>query len=140
MIKPDGTAEVIESDQTRFTDANQPGIYRLVSRKDGQDRTGADNSESQIAFAVNVDRAESETTAIPIEQLEMFEVKVGEQETASSELAQMRTTMDRDIENRQKFWKWLIVAAIFFLIGETWLAGQTASRASVNQRLSGEIN
>ncbi len=140
MIKPDGTAEVIDSDQTRFTDTNQPGIYRLVSRTVGQDRTGSENSQSQIAFAVNVDRAESETAAIPIEQLEMFEVKVGEQETASSELAQMRTTMDRDIENRQKFWKWLIVAAIFFLIGETWLAGQTASRAIVNQRLSGEMN
>jgi uncharacterized membrane protein YraQ (UPF0718 family) len=58
----------------------------------------------------------------------MFAVKVGEQETAATELAQMREMRDRDIESSQKVWKWLIVAALILLIGEILLAGQTDSR------------
>jgi len=86
------------------------------------------DSNRPLQFAVNVDRAESETVAIPIESIEMFEVNVGEQETATNELAQMRVMRDRDIESRQKVWKWLIVAALILLIGEILLAGKTGSR------------
>ena len=77
----------------------------------------------------------------------MFEVKIGEQETAAVELAQMREMRDRDIENRQKFWKWLIVAAILLLIAETWLAGRTSGRMLAGQNtlhssqgITGELN
>lgn len=155
MIKPDGTREVIEADQTRFVGNDQPGIYRLVSSIAPTDRQPQESDQAKPAhnggaisdtlFAVNVDRAESETAAIPIAQIEMFEVKVGEQETAASELAQMRDMRDRDIENRQKVWKWLIVAAIVLLIGETWLAGRTGTKMLADEStfpsrgLSGEM-
>ena len=101
---------------------------------------------SQTSFAVNVDRAESITATIPIENLEAFEVKIGEQKTASTELAQMRQMRDRDIENRQKAWKWLILGAIVLLIAETWLASRTETKMiagnqnpnDLPSRLSGE--
>jgi len=54
---------------------------------------------------------------------------VGEQETAASERSQMRAMLDRDIEDRQKIWKWLIVAAILLLMFETWLAARTSSKS-----------
>ena len=176
MIKPDGSKEVIEATQSRFAAVDQPGIYRLVSMTGdwnaNQSQTSqtqaqanlaksetdapsapdlASNSKPQIesCFAVNVDRAESRTAAIPVEALETLGVKIGEQKTASVELAQMRQMRDRDIENRQKTWKWLILSAIVLLIGETWLASRTESQMLAGQanqtndlssRLSGETS
>lgn len=138
MFKPDGSQEVVELEQTRFENVDQPGVYRLKSTMtdrtsvSGPDQPSLDSArsiiDSEFTFAVNVDRAESETAPIPVEQLEMFSVKVGEQTAASVELAQLREMRDRDIEDQQKVWKWLIVAAILILIVETWLAGRTATR------------
>ena len=140
MIMPDGIEEIIDAGQTSFQ-AEQPGIYRLVSQS-----PETDEDANQFTFAVNVDRAESQTAMIPVERLEMFDVNIGEQQTASSELAQMRAKRDRDIENDQQIWKWLIVAAIILLIAETWLAGRTAQRMtksksafSSSTELSGEV-
>jgi hypothetical protein len=139
MSKPDGSQEVVELEQTRFVEVDQPGVYRLKSTvTDGRttptqsDQPSVDSARSivdrEFTFAVNVDRAESESGPIPVEQLEMFSVKVGEQTAASVEMAQLREMRDRDIEDQQKVWKWLIVAAIVILIAETWLAGRTATR------------
>ena len=41
-------------------------------------------------------------------------------------------TLDRDIEDRQKIWKWLIVAAILLLMFETWLAARTSSKSKLS--------
>ncbi|MDG2181151.1 MAG: BatA domain-containing protein [Mariniblastus sp.] len=137
MVKPDGTREAVATDAGVFSETDQPGIYRLIS--DGGDSVGGDSSadagrsgKEEVLFAVNVNRSESSTTAIPLEQIEMFSVNVGEQETAASERAQMRSMLDRDIEDRQKIWKWLIVAAILLLMFETWLAARTSSRSKLS--------
>ncbi|MFK7767630.1 MAG: VWA domain-containing protein [Mariniblastus sp.] len=144
LIKPDGSRHPVEQTQSRFDNVDLPGIYRLASatgtQKAGVAKTEKAETEKEdgnasgkaelylASFAVNVDRSESQTEAIPVEKIEMFEVKVGEQETASSELSQMREMRDREIEGQQKVWKWLIVAALLLLIGETWLAGRTATK------------
>ena len=153
MIKPDGSREVVDAGQTRFVGADQPGIYRLVSiNPSGQDGSivssdpDSSSTTTELLFAANVDRAESETSAIPVSQIEMFEVQVGEQVAATSELAQMREMRDRDIEDRQKIWKWLILAAIVLLIIETWLAGRTGLKTVAEETvipssgLSGELS
>lgn len=131
--KPDGSREAVPAEAGNFEQTDQPGIYRLISGTgnsvdDEAKTTGDAQVRDEVLFAVNVNRSESETTAIPLEQIEMFSVNVGEQETAASERAQMRSMLDRDIEDRQKIWKWLIVAAILLLIFETWLAARTSSR------------
>ena len=41
---------------------------------------------------------------------------------------------DVELESRQKLWKWLIVAAVGFLIAETWLAGRTDRIGAKNNR------
>ena len=106
---------------------------------DKNENSERQTTKSKLLFAVNIDRAESNTEVIPVEQLEMFQVKVGEQKRASTDLALMREIRDRDIEDRQKFWKWLIVAAIVLLIGETWLASRTESRAVAGGSGAGEF-
>ncbi|MDA7905645.1 BatA domain-containing protein [Mariniblastus sp.] len=137
VVKPDGTREVIPADSASFSQTDQPGIYRLIDNdKDSAGSESEVNAEPRgkeaMLFAVNVNRSESATTAIPLEQIEMFSVNVGEQETAASERAQMRLMLDRDIEDRQKIWKWLIVAAILLLLFETWLAARTSSRSKLS--------
>ena len=129
IIKPDGSEEAIDDDQTRFSETDCPGIYRLLS---GQS-TGPASGPDSIAFAVNVDSAESESTPISLEQFESLEVNIGEQPTASNELAQMRELRDRELENQQKLWKWLIVSAILLLFGETWLASRTEKVLTATQ-------
>ena len=124
MIKPDGNREVVASDQTKFVDTDIPGIYRLVPSSTSD---AADSQE--YLFAVNMARMESESGAIPVEQLEVFGLRVGEQPSATEEMAQLREMRDREIENRQKFWKWLIVGAILLLLGETWLASRTETKS-----------
>ena len=145
MTGPDKTQVKIDRDQTTFADTGIPGIYRLSdgnkkSETAAKERDVVESDDSaspvdvgiaaasDVLFAVNVDRAESETVAIPIEQLEMLELNIGRQESGKMELAQLRLLRDREIEDRQKMWKWLIVAALVLLVGETWLAGRTAVR------------
>ena len=139
MTRPDKTQVKIGRDQSTFDETDIPGIYRLsYGNKTGEikkdvstqadDVRSQENGNADALFAVNVDRAESETVPIPIEQLEMLEINVGRQQSGSLELAQLRQMRDREIENRQKMWKWLIVAALVLLIAETWLAGRTAVR------------
>ncbi len=159
MQKPFGSPVKLGPNQTEFDDIDVPGIYRLDFADTVIANSSETNSDAQedeplsepgagsgiqrpmrqnasMKFAVNVDRAESETAAIPVEQIEMFNVKVGEQETAVTELAQMREMRDRDIENQQKAWKWLIVAALLLLIGETLLAGKTEDRLLASENVS----
>lgn len=137
MVKPDGVSEAIASGVEAFSETDQPGIYRLISvgndsGGENLDATANGSGKEDVLFAVNVDRSESATTAIPLEQIEMFSVNVGEQETAASERSQMRAMLDRDIEDRQKIWKWLIVAAILLLMFETWLAARTSSKSKLS--------
>ena len=43
---------------------------------------------------------------------------------------QLRQMHNIELENRQKLWRWLILAAIGILILETWLAGRSSQRRS----------
>lgn len=117
--------------KAKAADTNQSGDAEPAIDESSIETNQA--SITQANFAVNVDRSESLTEAIPVEKIEMFEVKVGEQKTASSELSLMREMRDRELEGQQKFWKWLIVAALMLLIGETWLAGRTATKMLANE-------
>jgi hypothetical protein len=36
-----------------------------------------------------------------------------------------------ELENRQKLWRWFILATVLVLLVETWLAGWTARRTGV---------
>ncbi|MEM7782226.1 MAG: BatA domain-containing protein [Planctomycetota bacterium] len=116
MVAPDGTRFLIDDAQENFEETGRPGIYTL------------ETGNSQTLFAVNLSRAETEVDSLPIEQVEVFGVKTGTQQTASEELSQLRDMKDKEIEGQQKLWKWLIMAAMILLIGETWLAGRTANR------------
>lgn len=124
VIKPNGCLCDVESKATRFRGTTQPGIYRLTTESDSGEVS------PELVFAVNVDRRESQTDVMAVEQIERLGVQVGLQTTAASEVAQLREIRDQELESQQQIWKWLIVAAIAILIFESFYSGWKSSQST----------
>lgn len=110
--KPDGTeAKVAAGEQ--FSGADLPGIYTI--------------SAGQLTqrFAVNLDPGESRTAPLPVEELERLRLplKAPSLELVKQEEKKRLRLQAAELEQRQKLWRWLIVAALVVLMMETWLAG-----------------
>lgn len=95
--------------------ATTPGLYRF---------------EGGPTLAVNGDPAESQLAPLPEDQLAALalptKAAAGAAQNADARAAIAAT------ENRQKLWRWLAGAAVFFLLVETLLAGRL-SRAGAAQ-------
>ena len=112
------TLSVEDDDITRFDQTNEPGIYTVTS------------IEPPYHFAVNLNAAESDTTAMPAEELEQLGVAVGKKQKKATkdDDEHQRRLLAKELESRHKIWRWLIVAAIVILVIETILAGRFARR------------
>lgn len=97
-----------------------PGYYIIEEmQKDGESR-------ELLSFAVNVPPEESKTAQVELEQF----VAAGVPMTPinSDEIKQpltaheKRQLLNRELEEKQQIWKWLLSGAIFFLLLETGLA------------------
>jgi hypothetical protein len=119
--KPDGRDVKLPAGTRQFTQTDQPGVYRLQAGTD------------EVQFAVNVSPAESDTTPLDLTQLEQLGVRMGEDLTRDEKLARERQKRDTELEDQQKVWRWLIVAVLGALIGETWWAGRAARQATAVQ-------
>ena len=114
----------LDSDEIEFTQTETPGIYSIET-----DAQLVENGRGASArFVVNLDADESNTSPLPSEELEALGVSVSQEsgtaaESNSAELTeQERQMQDRELEGQQKFWRWLVLAALGFLITETWLS------------------
>ena len=121
FIGPDETETLVAPDETSFTATASPGIYTVASA------TGAPR------FAVNLQPRESRTDPMPDTQLESAGVRLHKKTLAqdidaAGAAALQRQLRSQELESRQKFWRWLIMGAIAFLLIETWLAGSLANR------------
>ena len=71
---------------------------------------------------------------MPLDQLEALGVKLdaatNPTQSPESLEEQQRQLRIAELENKQRFWQWLIVAAIAVLVIETWLASAVAQRVS----------
>ena len=116
--RPDGT-EVRPGAVTAFGDTARPGIYTFTSQTSTQ------------RFAVNLDPAESRTGPLLTETLERLGVpmKPPVLETRVTP-EQQRRLQAAELEQRQKFWRWLLVGALVFLVLETWVAGRLTRGAA----------
>lgn len=119
--KPDGAEVPLAAGQTRFSQTDQPGIYEIVG------------AEPPARFAVNLAPAESRTAPLSPDALEHLGVPLRYEPVHASERAEARRRQVHvsELENRQKLWRWLIVAAVLVLMAETWLAGWLNRRAAV---------
>jgi hypothetical protein len=116
--KPDGTETRIAAGEP-FSGADLPGIYTVSA------------GQSTQRFAVNLDASESRTAPLPLEELERLRLplKGPQPETVKLEEKKRLRLQAAELEQRQKLWRWLIVAALVVLVTETWLAGWLTHRA-----------
>ena len=82
-------------------------------------------------FAVNLDPAESRTAPLSIDDLEKLGVPVKPQSTpaTANQVKPQAQLHAAELEQRQKLWRWLLVAAIVVLLLETAVAGWTTRRS-----------
>jgi hypothetical protein len=83
-------------------------------------------------FAVNLDPSESRTAPRTTDELERLGVPMARvAATLVSESERKVRLQTAELENRQKLWRWFILATVLVLLVETWLAGWTARRTGV---------
>ena len=117
VVKPDGTKAALASDARAFVDTDQPGLYKLSTR---------DGTET---FAVNLDPQESRTAALTPETLEQLGCRLVNSTAVAKNDEREQQLQDVTLESRQKFWQWLILAALGLLVAETWFAGRATTPA-----------
>ncbi len=122
MRAPGGGPIALPEKATEFGGTMQPGIYEA---------NGGPGTRAQ-RFAVNLDANESRTTALGVDELEQFGVPLAKTEPTPAVQTE-RTTLLQGVEaeNRQKLWRWFIVATLAVLLFETALAGWTARRSAL---------
>lgn len=118
--RPDGSSTNLPPDADVFADTRAPGIYWI--------------GEGNTAFpvAVNLDPSESRTAPLATDQLERLGVRL------EASLSSFVTPESRkegippaaEAENRQKLWRWLVLATLAVLLGETLIAGITSRRTA----------
>ena len=115
---PDGEDVVLAGGATSFNATESPGVYTMAA------------GTNRLEFAVNVDPRESRTDMLPKEELEQYGVVLGNN-TAEEALTaeEKRQLKNSEIENKQKLWRWLIVAALVVLSLEILAAGRLARPA-----------
>lgn len=88
------------------------------------------------SVAVNLAPAESDTAPMQLEQLEQLGVKRGTDLTRAERLSRIRQQRDTELEGRQKVWRWLLVACLVLLIGETLWAARAARPAQAMEAMA----
>jgi hypothetical protein len=117
VLTPDGARVELAAAAGTFDGADRPGIYRLV--RGGQ----------ETPLAVNLAPDESRTAPLAPEELEHWGAKLGTRPPSDELATRQRQLQTIELENRQKMWRWLIVAALGLVAAETALAGRLARRS-----------
>ena len=129
--KPDDSLISLDAGQQSFTQTDLPGIYAIESS------AGSARSE----FAINLPTKESQTAAMPIEDLEKLGISLSQQvqevrtvESRFSGEQTRRSAFGRiGLEYEQKVWRWVFIALLAVSLIEIWLAGWLTRPPSVSQ-------
>ena len=106
----------------------------LSTRRTSPASTRSTRPTGRASFAVNLDPLESKTAPLHVETLEQFGCRLASHSPKPLDHAELRQMHNAELEDRQKLWRWLILAAIGVLIVETWLAGRRAAAAPFGSR------
>lgn len=126
---PSESATIVTPDQREITyrrtaDADEvdaPGIYRY---RDG---------EMDKAIAVNIAAGESQTGPLDRLVLEQMGVRFTDQEQAERLAEAERQMRDAELENRQQWWRVLLLAALAMIGVETLLSGRAGAAAPADR-------
>lgn len=117
VVRPDGKRETLPAGSAQFAATTEPGFYKV------------EGLPEPLAFAVNLAPEESRTAPMPADALANLgvPVKVGPTTLAAvapKDPAATLMTAAVELEGRQKLWRWALMAALGFVLIETWLAGR----------------
>lgn len=114
IAKPDG--KVVEAAPgTKFCQADQPGIYRI--------QPGTDS------FVVNLAPEEWRTLPLSAERFSSLGVPIAQETLSPAEAARRDArTQAAELENRQKLWRWGILACVVCVLAETVVASGLVRR------------
>jgi hypothetical protein len=114
---PDGTVTALRAGETNVAATTVPGVYTVTG------------DAAPARFVVNLVAAESRTAPLPSDELERLGVPVpGVVLTPERAAARQVRLQNRELEGRQKLWRWFLATTLGLLLVETWLAGRTARR------------
>jgi hypothetical protein len=125
IMRPDGSQIDLTAGE-KFSQTEMPGIYLVASTPPWR-------------FAVNLEPAESKTAPLAMEELERMgaPVKIQAAQGAAQMEKKRLNLRGAELENQQKLWRWLIVAALVVLVGETLLAGWLTRRTMLTHESTG---
>lgn len=102
---------------TRFTETRAPGVYELTS------------GTVTRKFAINLEPSESLTAPRNLDDLERVGAPVADLAAKPAVSPQRASQLAAaEAENRQKLWRWFLVATLFVLLVETAVAGWSLRR------------
>lgn len=109
--KPDGT-EMAATPGAPFLGTDQPGIYAVTP--------------GPLRFAVNLAPEESRLAAFPPDRLAGLGVPLDRSLIKTPPLQPKETVnaAAAEVESRQKYWRWLVIAAVTVLLLETLIAAK----------------
>jgi hypothetical protein len=117
---PEGSQMSMPVGETNFSATLMPGIYTVAT------------AQASRRFAVNLDPAESRTAPLSPDELERLGAPVARQiSMLAPESRRQVRLQNAELEDRQKIWRWFILATLVLLLFETWLAGRTARQTTV---------
>lgn len=119
MSRPDGSTETLSDGSATYENTDQPGIYTL------------NHATNSFRFAVNLKPEESRIDPITIDRFEQFGVQVGRHSTQEEKQEAASQMRDRELEQTQKVWKWLVVFILCILGIETLLAARQSATVKV---------
>lgn len=125
---PNGTSETVAPGATEFVATTEPGLYTVTQ------------GTTSWRFAVNVPPLESRTVPLAPEQLETLGVplKSNVRDLTEEEIVARQQLMQREeIEQSQQLWRWGLIAAMVFLVGETLLARRSVPGSSADDPQAG---
>lgn len=103
--------------QTQIADTPRPGIYEVTS------------PGTALRYAVNVDGSETRTAPMPLEALEALGTPVRlPGSNPQPDPVRKQQLAAAEAENRQKLWRWLMVATLAVLLVESAVAGWKSRR------------
>lgn len=109
---PNGKTATVEGG-AKFTETLEPGIYTATAGTFSQ------------KFAVNLVAGESKTEPLALDELVIHGATLSAPElTPEANEAKKRLMLKSQLENQQKLWRWLVVAALIVLIVESFVAGR----------------
>lgn len=123
VIRPDGSSTAVSVQDPASVDRafDRPGIFRV------QGDTG------EKLLAMNLPASESRTDRMETDLLEQENVHFGTMATMAEKQEKARQRKDRELESRQKLWRWMLVLALVTLFVESMLSGTLARRRNSNE-------